>query len=281
VRRRKVFHEACVARAMDNTPEAQPPANPTGEPPAAAPTPEAANPSAAPTPAASAPTSAPASPPRPGPGMRDPVRTNLKIAGFLLLLLGAYFGFNFGQAAYLGPQAETWGAFPGGDLHLHAASHPNGTYVVQYPGGANSTSGHLDAGGNATMQAAQAYLKVSVDGSASVAAIVPSGLHENVTVDGKQAAALQGFDISLFRTYWVHVAVSALVLVAGVLMFRLVARRLVMGLVAVGLLGALFMVVGGGDLLMIVAAAAMGFALWSLSKGKDRFRTVRLGNLTL
>lgn len=269
------------------------------EPAAASPAPGAPTASAAPT--------APASPPSPAPSGRpapDRVRSNVRVAGVMMVLIGALTAFSALPAA-LGPSVTE-------DFVRTYADAPGGNVTVEFPQASEARPARLavtDYNGtemlNLTLEGASVTVTVPTfasrlevnwqDRSWSRNVIATPRLMTAVRLDAQESPATDAAwilpDLSAQRTVGiVSIVLAAVLLVAGVMTFRLRARPLALlgaGILAAGgaVLVGLTLLSGGANftyLLQPLILAAMGvFSFWALRQAKDRFTQVRLGPLTL
>jgi len=201
-----------------------------------------------------------------------------------MMLLGALFVFMFGQSAIFLPQPETWSEFPGGNVTVAIPGQANVTVTLSYEGGANATSHVTDAEGRVTAKAEEAYVTIRAEVQGQTferKAVVPQSEHANVTIDTSQTQQqeqTEGVDVSIFRLYWIHTAVFAIMVVAGVLTFLMRAPTLAFGGALLGAVAtALPLLQGALRIDFVLACAACAFAAWTIRKNRARFRPLRAG----
>lgn len=276
--------------------ESPPPAAAGPESPAAAP-PAALESAPSPQPA-------PVSSGRPPP---DKVRTNVKMAGVAMLLIGviaawqAYGAYAQVTHVYSDDEVKGFADLPGGNLTVEVVGANSASPANVTISDFNHTqlaSALTGPDGRVTLASSKVVVRVVVvwhNATWTRNAILPPGFGTALRFDtAESTAAPSGWmqpDAAPVMPIIAGVGIVGVVLaVTGVFAFRLRARKIALTgaalfvAAAVGYL-ALAYAAGGANLgalllpLMIVAMA--GFCVWAIRNGRDRFQPVRLGSIQL
>ncbi|MFO1532231.1 MAG: hypothetical protein ABR562_00810 [Thermoplasmatota archaeon] len=265
-------------------------------------------PAEAPPAPATEPTTTPSAPPeaakspwsRPPP---DKARTNLKIAGVVMVLIGALtawqaYGFaSFAGHVFTDAEAEQMASQPGGNVTIDLVGAGEAQVTRSTLNGTVLGTATTDASGHLDMQAERAAVRIEVTWQNHTwvrKAVSFPGFPVQLRLDAATSPAtsdgLVQPDISALQWYWIPVAIGVALIVAGVFAFRLRAPRVALAGAALFLLGGVAMAglavaalgFSLGALLQPVLFIAMAaFCIWAVRTGWDRFQPVQLGGLRI
>jgi hypothetical protein len=189
------------------------------------------------------------------------LRFQAKVAGFMMMLFGAFFVLNFSLAAYSTANARTlYAQDPGGLLTVQTPEHPGANLTLLDMAGRTLQTATADGNGTAQVQAANSTFRLRVEAAGTAwerRVFLPHGANATVALhdaDARTSEAWLGLDLESYRWTWFVPLLPLAITVAGWCAFKLRGPRLA--------LGGAFLFVAGTALL---AATFLGLGLAGLA----------------